>query len=358
MKRIAFVRSRYLNRSETFIYEELIHIRRYRAIVYARIKRNLKRFPYPYIKRLKNNPKKMARRFKRDRIRLIHARFGTAGVKLIKVKKRLGLPMITSFHGFDLPMRRQKKKTYHRRLSKLFKAGDKFTVPSKQMKRLLIRWGCPSSKIVVMYSGIDPKKFPYINRAKRKNKRVRILCVGRLHQKKGMSYLLKAFKRVHRKQKNTELVIVGEGKERKKLERIIRRYKLNGCVKLKGDRSPKQVADEMKKADIFCLLSVTTKDGNHEGIPNALKEAMSTGLPVVATRHGGIPELVTHGREGYLVPERNVKKAAKRLNQLVRNRKKRLAMGKKGRRKVKRYFNVYRQTAKLERLYDRLLRKK
>lgn len=353
-KRVAFVRLRYLPPSETFIYEELKNIKNYQPIVYTRKMMNLRRFPYRHIRYLPKNLKKIRERWKRDKIKLIHARFGNAGVKVLKAKKRANLPMIVSFHGFDLPIGNRNKQSYQRKLPALFRTGETFTVPSKQMKRLLIRKGCPAHKIIVQYSGIDLNKFDYVKR-KSKKKKIRILAVGRLHEKKGFNYLIKAFKKVHKKHPDTKLIIVGSGEERGKLQRLIRKLKLQKHVKLKGDLVHQKVAKEMKRADIFCLPSVTTKDGNHEGIPNAIKEAMASGLPVVATRHGGIPELITHEKEGYLVPERNVKKLAKKIRNLIEKPNKRAKMGKKGRQKIKHRFDSKQQVRRLESIYDQTL---
>ncbi|MEX2460151.1 MAG: glycosyltransferase [Paenibacillaceae bacterium] len=356
MKKIAFVRLRYLPPSETFIYEELKNIKNFKPIVFTHKKMNLRRFPFRRIKRLPSGPMKIARKFAKKKIGLIHARFGNAGVHLLQVKQRLRIPLLTSFHGFDLPMKRNTRKSYHRRLSILFKVGDKFTVPSRQMKRQLLRWGCPRNKIKIMYSGINLHQFPYKQRENKTN-HLTIISVGRLHEKKGFSYLLKAFKKVHDRYPSSRLILIGDGEERNKLKRLISALKLKKHVQMKGLVAHSQMAGFLNQADIFCLPSITTKDGNHEGIPNAIKEAMATGLPVVSTRHGGIPELVSDGNNGLLVPEKNVRKLAKKIQYLINNPLLRLKMGEKGREKVERYFNSAKQVRKLETIYRNLIRK-
>ncbi|NHN30199.1 glycosyltransferase [Paenibacillus agricola] len=356
MKKIAFVRTRYLPPSETFIYEELKNIKSFKPIVFARKKMNLKRFPFPRIKKLPRGLGAIARAFKKRKIKLIHARFGNAGVRLMNVKRRLRIPMLTSFHGFDLPTKRNRRKSYHRRLPMLFRKGDKFTVPSHHMKRKLIRWGCPRRKIKIMYSGINLKRFFYTERAPKINANV-IISVGRLHKKKGFHYLIRAFKKVHNQYPSSRLIIVGEGKQRRELKRLISSLKLKKHVRLRGLVAHSQMAALLRKADIFCLPSVTTIEGNQEGIPNAIKEAMATGLPIVSTRHGGIPELVTNGQQGLLVRERDVKGLARKLKQLVGNPSLRKKMGRKGSSKIVRNFNSAKQVRKLESIYRQLIRK-
>lgn len=193
MHKIAFVRTRYLRPSETFIYEELKNIKRYKPIVFTRRKINLNRFPFSNIKRLPHGTRPISKVFKKEKVQLIHARFGNTGVSLMKVKTELNVPMLTSFHGFDLPLKKDKRKAYHRKLPLLFNIGDQFTVPSIHMKKKLINWGCPPNKIKIMYSGVDLKKFSFVEREP-KTENLTILAVGRLHKKKGFRYLLKAFK--------------------------------------------------------------------------------------------------------------------------------------------------------------------
>lgn len=357
MKKIAFVRTRYLPPSETFIYEELKNIKRLKPIVFARKTMNLKRFPYSRIKRLPLNSSSIARAFKQRKIRLIHARFGKAGVRLIEAKKRLRVPMLTSFHGFDLPSKRDRRDSYHRQLPALFRAGDKFTVPSRHMKRKLIRWGCPRNKIKIMYSGIDLTKFSYSEREPKADN-ITIIAVGRLHKKKGFPYLLKAFKKVNESHPSSRLIIVGEGDEKKKLKKLIKSLKINKYVRLEGLVSHSKMSELLHRSDIFCLPSITTKDGNQEGIPNAIKEAMATGLPVVTTRHGGIPELVSDKWEGLLAPEKNVNALADKMKYLIEHPSLRVQMGKRGREKVEKNFDSAKQVARLEDIYRNLMRKR
>src|SRR5690606_34820421 len=120
----------------------------------------------------------------------------------------------------------------------------------------------------------------------------------------GFRYLIKAFRRVAAAHPTARLIIVGDGEEKRKLRKMIRKSNLSSHIKLKGHVAHNELTKLLRRADIFCLPSVTTKDGNQEGIPNSIKEAMATGLPIVSTKHGGIPELVEHEKEGLLVKER------------------------------------------------------
>lgn len=356
LNKIAFVRTRYLPPSETFIYEELKNIKKFKPIVFTRKKMNLDSFPFSRIKPLPYSPIHIRRTFRRDDIKLIHARFGYAGVHLMEVKRQLRIPMITSFHGYDLPLKRNRSNVYHQKLSLLFKVGNLFTVPSRHMKRKLIRWGCPRYKINIMYSGIDLNKFTYTEREP-KREDITIIAVGRLHSKKGFPYLLRAFKKVLKQWPSSQLIIVGEGGEHRKLERLISTLKLNEHVRLEGLISHSQMSKLLNQADIFCLPSITTKDGNQEGIPNAIKEAMATGLPILSTHHAGIPELITNEWEGFLVPEKDVEMLAEKMKVLIEDPQLRIQMGKRGREKIEKNFDSSKQVNRLEAIYMSLLRK-
>ncbi|GAX92000.1 glycosyltransferase [Effusibacillus lacus] len=356
MSRIAVIRSWYLPSSETFIYSELINLSKVAPIVCTKKVMNLERFPFHSIYLFKKS-NELEKVLKKRNIDLIHARFGTTAVELLDLKKKLGVPMLTSFHGFDLPSNKVSYKKYKGKLQQLFQEGEAFTVTSNNMKKILMDYGCPKNKIIVHYSGIDVDRFEFKERKIPENNKIRLLCVGRMVEKKGMKYLINAFHRVYKIYPNIRLHIAGDGPLRKKLKKQVKELKIEGKVKFLGEISHKEVVKEMHKAHIFVLASVTGKHGNQEGIPNVLKEAMATGMPVISTKHAGIPELVRDGKSGFLVDEKDSKKLAERILDLIRNPDLWIKMGKKGRDTVKRKFNSAKQVEELEKIYDILLKK-
>ncbi|TGU99099.1 colanic acid biosynthesis glycosyltransferase WcaL, partial [Mesorhizobium sp. M00.F.Ca.ET.186.01.1.1] len=242
---------------------------------------------------------------KRKKIKCLHARFGPAGLELLPYARKAGLPLITSFHGFDATKRVRENPGYRRSLKRLFKKGKAFTVVSNHMKKRLIRLGCPGDKITLIRSGIDLRKFPMLPPQPVQNGEYRLLSVGRLTEKKGMDTLIKAFVQVHEKHPRAKLIIVGDGDEKKKLRRMIKKYKLGKQVVLKGALPHQDVQRELARCHLFVIACKTARNGDQEGIPNVLMEAMASGRPVVSTYHSGIPELIEHGESGYLVPERS-----------------------------------------------------
>lgn len=355
--KVAVVRPWFLPSSETFIYGELVHLKRTKAIVCAKKRMNRDQFPFSSIYKYKNY-NQLPSLFRKKKVGLIHARFGTTGIKLLSVKKKTKLPMLTSFHGFDLPSNKNTRRKYGKKFKRLFKEGNLFTATSKNMRKILIKYGCPKKKIIVHHSGIDVHQFSFKPREKPKDKKIYILSVGRLVEKKGMKNLIEAFVKVNKKNSRVYLRIVGDGELRRKLKKKVRRLGLKNRVTFLGELSHEEVAKEMKKSHIFVLASLKDKNGNQEGIPNVIKEAMASGMPVVSTRHAGIPELVRDGESGYLVPEKNSKALSKALLKLIRRPQKWEKIGRAGRDIVEESFNVHKQIDKLEAIYDKLLGRK
>ncbi|GAB7387592.1 hypothetical protein BSNK01_14290 [Bacillaceae bacterium] len=229
---------------------------------------------------------------------------------------------------------------------------------------LLVNLGFPKEKIAVLYGGINVDVFSYKPRMMEKGRKVRIINVGKTAQKKGQRYLIQAFAKLAREFPNLELLIVSQKHKNendkrvgKELEKLIGKYDLRKKVTFRFDLTESEVARELHHAHIYVQPSITSDDGNMEGIPNALKEAMSTGMPVVATKHAGIPELVTHEKNGFLVEEKNIEQMTKMIALYLKNPKLWNMFGKKARETIVDKFNLSKQIDYQEELYDRFLQR-
>ncbi|RXT13972.1 glycosyltransferase [Ammoniphilus sp. CFH 90114] len=306
-KPIVVYRERYLPLSETFIYEQIKHLEEYQPYVLCKeILPEAKNFPYKRVYCLQNIRNK-AVVLRRQGIRLIYARFGMGGVEMLPLKRAARLPMLTSFHGSDVSRQLNKRPDYRESLPALFSEGERFTVVCEYMKKKLIDLGCSPQKITVIKSGIDLSKFEFRPKFNADPKVIRILSVGRLTEKKGMDDLVIAFSRVVLSYPKARLTIIGDGEERERLESLIWSLGIERNVELLGRQSHEIVQEEMQRCDIFALASRTAADGNEEGIPNVLMEAMASGRLVVATQHAGIPELVKQAKTGLLAKENTPK---------------------------------------------------
>jgi colanic acid/amylovoran biosynthesis glycosyltransferase len=178
-----------------------------------------------------------------------------------------------------------------------------------------------------------------------------VLTAARLVEKKGIAYAIRAVAEAVRAGRRLNYSIAGDGRMRAELERLIHEFGMERHVRLLGWKSRAEVLSLMRDAHILLAPSVTATDGDEEGIPNVVKEAMAVGLPVISTFHAGIPELVDDGGSGLLVPERDVTGLAERLGYLCDHPERWPEMGRVGRRRIERDFDITRLNDRLERLY-------
>ncbi len=185
-------------------------------------------------------------------------------------------------------------------------------------------------KIHLCYHGVDISKFrPFEGRIIRD--RHLILAVGRLVEKKGFRHLLNACKILRDKGHDFRCLIIGEGPDRRSLQKMVRTLALQDVVVFEGSRSQEEVLDSYRRATVFALPCQVVKDGDRDGIPNVLFEAMATGLPVVSTPVSGIPELIENGRNGLLVAERDPEALASAIELLLQDGALREGLGRNAR---------------------------
>lgn len=271
---------------------------------------------------------------------IIHCHYGTCGLWALGLRELGAIrgPLVTAFHGFDISrfVHLHGNNVY----SPLLNKGQLFLPVSDCWARRLEQLGCDTRKLHVHRMGVSCKRIAFERRWCEPGEPVRIMSVARLVEKKGLVYGIEAFARARRIRPGMLYDIVGDGPRRAHLQRMIDCMALGDSVRLVGWKTRPQVRQLMQGAHIMLCPSQTAADGDQEGIPVSLMEAMATGLPVIASRISGIPELVTDGVEGFLVPQRDVDALADRLGYLLSNRQACCEMGRAGRSKVQREFNV------------------
>lgn len=240
---------------------------------------------------------------------LIHAHFGPSAIEILPVAEKTGLPLLVTFHGYDASSLLFNE-SYLTDIRPVFRRAYVIAV-SEYMAKRLIEKGADPARMRVIYYGISLEKFPFIEREAVKEKflhgeTVKFLQVSNFNAKKGHEFTLKAFSGLVKEVKNVKLILAGDGELREKMIRLASELGIEKYTEFPGSVNPESVASFMKQADIFVHHSVTAASGDQEGIPNVIMEAMATGLPVISTVHAGIPELITDGVSGYLVPEKNV----------------------------------------------------
>jgi glycosyltransferase involved in cell wall biosynthesis len=183
-----------------------------------------------------------------------------------------------------------------------------------------------------------------------------ILSVGRLVEKKGFPDLIAACARLRQAGHQFGCAIYGEGPLHSQLSALIERLELADCVVLAGERGQAELIPIVQRADIFALAPFVTDDGDRDGIPNVLVEAMACGLPVVSTAVAGIPELVRHGENGLLVAPRDAGALAEALAALLDDQPRRARMGADARATVVAHFDLRAAARQIAALFEQLPR--
>jgi colanic acid/amylovoran/stewartan biosynthesis glycosyltransferase WcaL/AmsK/CpsK len=262
-------------------------------------------------------------------------------------------PIATVFHGKDMSAYLRHRPDAFRTL---FERGDLFLPISEFWRDKLSSMGAPADRILVHRMGVDVSRFRETPRRLAQGESVRFIGVGRMVDKKGFDDALGAFAqfRAAPDAPSATLTLIGDGPLRKPLQARARRLGLGQAVRFTGKLPHASVAEELTRAHAFVLASKTSASGDMEGIPVALMEAMAQGLPVLATRHSGTPELVEHNVSGLLCDEADVASLAANMGALARAPRRWAAMGEAGAAKVRAEFDLARWNDTLLERLDQL----
>lgn len=253
--------------------------------------------------------------------------------------------LVTFFHGYDFSERiRVKGSDYYR---PLFERGDAFVANTDFTRRRLNELGCPAERTITVPVGLFPERLPFRERVCTEERRVRLLSVGRLVEKKGHDDTLYALRQALDAGLSATCAIVGEGPLRHPLERLIAKLGLADAVALLGERTQEQIFELAAQSDIFVLASKTGSDGDVEGQGLALQEAQGMGLPVIATNHNGFPEGLIDGVTGILVPEADRAALGKAIIELGSDPGRWPSMGRAGAAFVRERFDQRRLVSRL-----------
>jgi colanic acid/amylovoran biosynthesis glycosyltransferase len=367
----------------TFLKPEMLHIyrqvtglRRYDTFIVAKERTSAERFPFPDIEMVPRKPRKnfirrfwlkhvrhlpplyyrgemqgMMRIFRRRRADLMHIYFGHTGVHLLPFIKGWGKPCLVSFHGADV-MPRDHQPAYDGQLRELLQVTPLILARSLSLCDRLEELGCPPEKIRLNRTGIPLADYPLQDRRIPGHGEWHFVQACRLIPKKGIATALRAFARFHERFPQSRFTLAGEGPMKREIEDLARQLGIAGAVQLRGFLPQADLARLYAEAHFFVHPSEMTADLNQEGVPNSMLEAMATGLPVLATLHGGIPEAVDNGRTGLLVPERDDAALLQAMLDLAANPARAFDMGRAASDSVRLEFEQSKQIEKLESYYD------
>lgn len=280
---------------------------------------------------------------RRERPDIVLAEYGDVGAQAFEACARVGVPLVVHFHGYDASVREvlaENAETYPR----MFREAAAIIAVSRAMEAKLISLGAPPEKVHYNPYGIDCARF---GGAEPALSPPTFVAVGRFVEKKAPQLTLEAFARVNSEMPEARLRMVGDGPLLDECRALARRLGVEGAVEFLGAQSHEVVQDEMRAARCFVQHSVEASNGDCEGTPVGVLEACASGLPVVATRHAGIPDVVVEGETGLLVEERDVRGMAERMLSLARAPELASRLGREARRHAAENFSMERSDARL-----------
>lgn len=285
------------------------------------------------------------------RFDIVYCHFGLIGrtAAFLREIGALDGVLVTAFHGVDVSALLGLRPNLYRHL---FARGDAFLPISRHWGARLQAYGCDPDRLLVQHMGVDLSRFRIKPRQSDSTAPIRLLTVGRLVEKKGIAYALQAVARARDHGLQLRYTIIGDGPLRQRLETLADELQLRDSVAFLGWRDQEAVIAQMYDHDILIASSVTDQIGDQEGIPVTLMEAMATGMPVISTRHSGIPELVQDGRSGLLVPEADVDGLADAIGKLSADAARRAEMGRSGRAVVEAEFDMTKLNRHLLRIFE------
>jgi len=371
---VAFYCATFLKPEMLHIYRQITGLRRVQPTVITQKRENAERFPFDKIdivarpathflrrfwfRQVRDRPWQISSRelralidaLNREDAQILHIFFGHIAVHLFPLIQVWSKPSVVSFHGADVLVDMERP-AYRHATKQMLDAVTRVFVRSASLQRAVVELGCDENKIDIVRTGIPLDEFPFREREFPADGEWRFVQASRLIEKKGLATTLHAFTAFLPHYPRARLTIAGEGPMLDELEKLTRKLKIDDRVTLPGFVAPEKLREIYYGSHIFLHPSETGSDGNQEGIPNSMLEAMATGLPVFATDHGGIPEAIQNGMSGILVPERDYETLSCALLETVQDRHLLARLARNGANAVAEKFDQRKQIRRLEEIY-------
>ncbi len=271
------------------------------------------------------------------------AEFGPTAVRLLEPCRRAGLPLIAHFHGYDISVRSvvdENAGGYQR----VFREAAAIIAVSRAMQSALIDLGAPPDRVHYCPYGVDCSAFA---EARPSEAPPTALAVGRFVDKKAPHLTILAFAEAHRRNPAARLRMIGDGSLRGSCVDLAAALGLEDAVTFLGHQPHDVIANEMRRARVLVQHSLQAFNGDCEGTPNTILEAGASGLPVVSTRHAGIPDVVIDGETGWLVDERDVRGMGDALSRVLDDAALAGTMGRSAREHISASFSIEARIAQL-----------
>lgn len=278
----------------------------------------------------------LGKSFKKNRVDVVLAQYGTTGSAVADLCKKLNIPLVTHFHGYDASVNHVILANNSYKL--LFEIASKIVVVSKEMVNKMLLLDCPKTKIVYNTYGPNTAFFnvkPFYNSQQ-------FIAVGRFTDKKAPYYTILAFSKVVARYPDATLIMAGSGELLNTCINLVKHLKLETSVNFAGVISQSKFMEYLQTSMAFVQHSITATNGDKEGTPVAVLEASAAGIPIVSTIHAGIPDVILHNETGLLCHEGDVEQMASNMLKLLDEPQLAKKMGAKGKKRILHHFNMSR----------------
>ncbi len=275
--------------------------------------------------------------FLNEKIQIVLAEYGPTGVAMLDFCKRMEIPLLVHFHGYDASMYDVLNK-HGGNYKAMFQYASAIFSVSTVMTQKLVEIGCPIEKIVQNTYGPNPAFLSV--KATLQNEE--FIAVGRFVDKKAPYYTILAFKEVLSEFPNAQLVMAGNGPLYNTIDNLIKVFKLEKNVKLVGIISPIEYTQYLTTSRAFVQHSITAADGDMEGTPVGILEACAAGVPVISTRHAGITDVIEHNVNGLLCDEHDVEQMTKNMLFVLRDKNQAQIIGQKAKTTIQNQYTLER----------------
>ncbi len=371
----------YMFLTGSWLYNQIINLKEFKSIVLTTKTLNRDIFPFDNVYSTESLPKwrmiaekafrKLFRSYlpywvascRENNAKILHSHFGNHGWQNLGLAEKLGIPHVVSFYGADMSKKPRVSPRWYYRYRELFDKANLVITEGPFARKTIIELGCPPEKVVVNRLGVNLAKIPFKERRLQKNETLGILTAGTFTEKKGIPYAIEAFALSLKHHPSMRMTLVGDANdneeqrsEKRKIFGLIEEYDIKEKINWLGYVPYQELLELSYNHHIFLAPSVTARTGDTEGgSPVVLTEMVASGMPVIATKHADIPEIIMDGKNGILVEEKNIGSLVDSLIDLVGNPDKRKHMGLLGREHVTGNFNLIKQLKKLEKIYQKIL---
>jgi colanic acid/amylovoran biosynthesis glycosyltransferase len=307
--------------------------------IFSKLKTLLPHFVYFRLqkkqKALQTKEALIKRYIKENKIDLVFAEYGTSGSFITPICKFLQIPLIVHFHGIDAS-KYSVLQEFENGYQAMFRYAASIIAVSNAMKQALIDLGCESSKITVTVCGPHQD---YLSLTPNYTSN-HVVAVGRHTYKKAPYLTILAFQKVLQSHPELKLTLIGTGALFEVSQRLVQSLGLEDAIHLPGGLKREEIVPYLEKSFLFVQHSLVALNGDSEGTPVGVIEAMAAGLPVVSTRHAGIPDVVIVNKTGFLVDEGDIDAMAEYIIQIAEDRTLAKCLGSQSRDRILEHYTM------------------